>query len=380
MKFKGNVYLVAVGKAAWQMAKAAVENLTYPLKQGIVVTKYNHVKGDIKGVCCYEGGHPIPDEGSFKGTQAILDMTKNLEPDDTVLFLLSGGGSSLFENPKIQAEELQDITRQLLACGADIKEINTIRKRLSMVKGGRFAQWCSPANVKAVVLSDVLGDQLDMIASGPVTKDLSTSEQSINILKKYHLKMSEQAIACIREETPKKLVNVQIEIIGSVRELCNQAMIKCKELGYETHFLTHHLDCEAKEAGIFLADILLSHERAGKSLAFIAGGETVVHLTGNGLGGRNQELALSAARKIAGLRNVAIFSVGSDGTDGPTNAAGGYVDGDTLETLKEQGILIDDVLNENDSYSALKKSDGLIITGATGTNVNDLAVALLYKE
>ena len=371
----GRTLLVAAGKAAWQMAKAAVDTLGQ-VDGGVVVTKYDHVKGSIPGVDCYEAGHPVPDNGSFFATARALELVQGLTADDTVLFLLSGGGSALFEQPFVSGEELQDITRQLLACGADIVEMNTIRKRLSRVKGGRFAQACAPAKVFAVVLSDILGDPLDMIASGPACPDASTCRQALAIAEKYDLKLSGEARRLLTVETPKTLDNVTTRITGSVRELCAAAAVQCRALGYEPMLLTDQLCCEAREAGSFLASVLSTHAGDGRRLAFLAGGETVVHLTGKGLGGRNQELALAAAPGIAGL-NAAVFSVGSDGTDGPTDAAGGYVDGDTNAALQAAGLDVFEVLKQNDAYHALKEVDGLLVTGPTGTNVNDVAVALL---
>ena len=375
--FPGRVLLVAAGKAAWQMAKTAADCLGDQIDSGVVVTKYDHVKGEISRCTCVEAGHPVPDENSFRGTQLALDLVSGLTEKDTVLFLLSGGGSALFEKPLIPGAELQDITSQLLASGADIVEMNTIRKRLSAVKGGRFAQLCAPAQVITVVLSDIIGDPLDMIASGPAYPDSSTCEQALAIAEKYGLCLSDGAWALLREETPKELTNVTTLVNGSVRELCAAAAKACEGLGYTPVLLTDCLSCQAKEAGSFLASIVRSHAGSGKSLAFIAGGETVVKLTGKGLGGRNQELALAAAAGIDGIANAAVFSVGSDGTDGPTDAAGGYVDGDTAAELRAQGVTIDAVLRDNDAYHALQKTGGLIITGATGTNVNDVAVALL---
>ena len=371
----GRVLLVAAGKAAWQMAHAAVEALGH-LDGGVVVTKYGHVKGEIPGVTCCEAGHPVPDENGFAATEKALALVQGLTAEDTVLFLLSGGGSALFEQPLLPGEELQDITSQLLASGADIVEMNTIRKRLSAVKGGRFAQACAPAAVFSIVLSDILGDPLDMIASGPAVPDTSTCAQALAIAEKHHLNLSEQAKTLLQQETPKTLDNVTTRITGSVRELCTAAAKACRELGYEPILLTDQLCCEAREAGSFLGSIVRTHAGHGKKLAFIAGGETVVHLTGKGLGGRNQELALAAAPAIAGL-NAAVFSVGSDGTDGPTDAAGGYVDGETLAALTEKGWNVYDTLQNNEAYHALGAVEGLIMTGATGTNVNDVAVALL---
>lgn len=372
----GRTLLVAAGKAAWQMAKAAVDALG-DVEGGVVVTKYGHVKGEIPGVGCYEAGHPVPDENSFSATEKALELVRGLTESDTVLFLLSGGGSALFERPLVPGEELQDITRQLLACGADIVEMNTIRKRLSEVKGGRFAQACAPARVFSIVLSDIIGDPLDMIASGPAYPDSSTCEQAKAIVRKYGLKLSDTAKALLDRENPKELDNVATRITGSVRELCAAAAKACRELGYEPVLLTDRLACEAREAGSFLASLLQSHAKDGRSLAFIAGGETVVHLTGSGLGGRNQELALAAAPGLAGLTGAAVFSVGSDGTDGPTDAAGGYVDWETQPELAGKGLDIPAVLKENDAYHALEAVGGLIVTGPTGTNVNDVAVAML---
>lgn len=374
----GRVLLAATGKAAWQMAHAAVEALGI-VDGGVVVTKYDHVKGEIPGVDCYEAGHPVPDDNNFAATEKALELVQGLTEEDTVLFLLSGGGSALFEKPLLPGGELQDITSQLLASGADIVEMNTIRKRLSGVKGGRFAQACAPAQVFSIVLSDILGDPLDMIASGPAVLDTSTCEQAQAIAEKYHLKLSGQAKALLMQETPKVLDNVTTQITGSVRQLCAAAANACKEMGYEPVLLTDQICCEAREAGSFLASIVRTNVGQGKKLAYIAGGETVVHLTGKGMGGRNQELALAAAPGLAGL-NAAVFSVGSDGTDGPTDAAGGYVDGDTAETLAAGGWNVFDTLQNNDAYHALQTSGGLIITGATGTNVNDVAVALVGTE
>ena len=372
----GRVLLVAAGKAAWQMAAAAVRTLGR-VDGGVVVTKYHHVKGDIPGVVCCEGGHPVPDEGSFAATQKALELVQDLTAADDVLFLLSGGGSALFEKSLVPGAELQDITGQLLGCGADIVEMNTIRKRLSAVKGGRFARLCAPAQVYSIVLSDILGDPLDMIASGPACPDSSTCAEALAIAEKYQLKLSPKAQALLEQETPKTLDNVTTRITGSVRELCASAAKECSALGYEPVMLTDQLCCEAREAGSFLASILKSHAGQGRKLAFLAGGETVVHLTGKGLGGRNQELALAAAPGIAGL-DAAVFSAGSDGTDGPTDAAGGYVDGETAAALAAKGLDVFEVLHNNDAYHALKAVDGLLVTGPTGTNVNDVAVALLH--
>ena len=376
---EGRIILVSVGKAAWQMAKAAWDASERAIEGGVVITKYDHSKGPIGNLEIFEAGHPVSDENSYRATQRAVDCVSGLSEKDNVLLLISGGGSALFEKPLTEEAECQDITRQLLKSGANIVEMNTIRKRLSAVKGGRFAQCCAPAHVFAIVLSDIIGDPLDMIASGPAYPDSSTCSQAQEIAKRYGLTLSDEAKRLLQTETPKKLDNVTTYVTGSVKQLCASAMQTAKKLGYEPVFLTAGLECEARQAGSFLASIARDHQDSEKSLAFIAGGETVVHLTGHGLGGRNQEIALSAADGISQCRDTCVFSVGSDGTDGPTDAAGGFCDQDTKEKLHGCGIEIKEVLADNDAYHALAKCGGLIMTGATGTNVNDLTVLLIKR-
>ena len=381
----GRLVVVAAGKAAWEMAKSAHDVLGRRIDSGIIITKYGHARGPVANMIICEAGHPVPDENSYKATAQALEIVKDLTPKDAVLFLLSGGGSALFEQPLVPGDEMADVTGQLLASGADIVEMNTIRKRLSSVKGGRFALACAPAHVYTVVLSDIIGNPLDMIASGPAYPDSSTCKQAVNIVKKYNLNLSEQALALLQKETPKKLDNVTTHVTGSVKQLCRSAEKACKKLGYETVYLTDSLSCEAREAGAFLGSIASAHQedtdssRREKSIAFIAGGETVVHLTGKGKGGRNQEIALAASTYIDGCRNTCVFSFGSDGTDGPTDAAGGIVTGETAAELREKNIDVARVLKDNDAYNALKEIDSLIMTGPTGTNVNDLTVALIKR-
>ena len=268
----GRVLLVAAGKAAWQMAHAAVEALDR-VDGGVVVTKYEHVKGEILGVNCYEAGHPVPDENSFAATEKALELVQGLTAEDTVLFLLSGGGSALFEKPLLPGTELQDITGQLLASGADIVEMNIIRKRLSGVKGGRFAQACAPAQVFSIVLSDILGDPLDMIASGPAVPDGSTCAQALAVAEKYQLRLSAQAKALLAQETPKALDNVTTHITGSVRELCAAAAKACRKLGYAPILLTDRLCCEAREAGSFLGAIARSPGTGRTKRGGVLGGQ-----------------------------------------------------------------------------------------------------------
>ena len=375
----GRLLVVAIGKAAWNMASAALSHLGDQVDGGCVITKYGHSRGDLPPLTIYEAGHPVPDENSYLATEAALSLTQNLTVNDTVLFLVSGGGSALFEAPLIDPQELEDIGSQLLRCGAHITEINAIRKRLSRVKGGRFAQHCAPARVVALLLSDVLGDRPDVIASGPACVDMSGGVEPLDIVRKYGLKLSANAMECLRRPLPDSLPNAENHISGSVRQFCQAAETSARAMGYEPVLLTDRLACEARDAGRMMGETALRHQDATRPLAIISGGETVVHVQGDGLGGRNQELALSAVPYLAKCRDTLLFSVGSDGTDGPTDAAGGMVDANTQKLLQMRKISLEDVQRRNDAYHALKAVDGLIFTGPTGTNVNDLTVLLIDR-
>lgn len=381
-KFSGNVVVIAIGKAAWNMASATKNYLGDIVSKGIVITKYEHSRGNIEGFEIIEAGHPIPDENSIRGATRAIELVSDLTEKDHVIFLISGGGSALFEKPMkgVALEDIMDITNQLLSCGAGIVEINTIRKHLSAVKGGRFAKQCGKANIYSIVLSDVIGDRLDSIASGPAYPDSSTSEEALVIIDKYKLQVSDDLIKVLNIETPKKVDNCETIITGSVSAICEAAARASEKLGYKPMIITSTLECEAKDAGRFLASMAREIKHGNSSIktpcAIIAGGETVVRIVGDGRGGRNQELALAGAMGIEGLEEVVIFSLGSDGTDGPTEAAGGLVDGGTTDRMRNSNILPEVYLDNNDSYYALKASEDLIITGSTGTNVNDLMVLL----
>lgn len=379
-EYDGRLILVAIGKAAYQMAAAAKNALGEKIDSGIVITKYDHVKGELDGIECLEAAHPVPDENTLSATKRALEITKNLSKDDLVLFLVSGGGSALFESVDCTLKELSELTSALLGCGASIGEINTVRKHLSNVKGGRFAQHCMPARVFAVVLSDVLGDRLDMIASGPACADQTTVQQTLDILNGYKIEPSAHVLELLKRETPKEIVNAEHKITGSARELCIAAKEIAQSLGYEATVCADDVTCEARELGFELAKIARENKDTKKPLAFIYGGETVVYLKGNGLGGRNQEIALAASTKIEDLHNCVIVSVGSDGTDGPTDAAGGICDSTTAEKIAKSGKSAQEYLNNNDSYTALKHAGDLVITGPTGTNVNDVALVLIQPK
>ena len=375
---KGKQIVISIGKAAWTMAKAASDYLGSTITNGIVLTKYEHSKGEIPNFTILEAGHPVVDENSIIGTQKILDMITDLTAEDRVIFLVSGGGSALFEKPagNLSLQDIQEVTKQLLACGAEITEINAVRKHLSAVKGGRFAKLCEPASIFTIALSDILGDHLDAIASGPAYPDSSTCDDVAKIIQKYHLSFSEQILKQLQMETPKEITNCQTVITGSVTQLCEFAAKEAQQLGYTPLILSTMLDCEAKEAGRFLGSIAKTFAKGDgfckTPCAIICGGETIVNLTGKGKGGRNQEIALSAVPYLDGIQQALLVAIGSDGTDGPTDAAGGMVDGNTMQKLQNANISVSETLANNDAYTALQKVDCLIFTGATGTNVNDL--------
>lgn len=381
--FGGKVVIIAIGKAAFNMAEAAYGILEEQVTGGVVITKYGHAKGTIGNLEIVEAGHPIVDHNSVIGTKKVLEVTEKLGEEDHVVFLVSGGGSALFELPMegVELEEIMDITDQLLKSGADIVEINTVRKHLSKVKGGKFAEHCSNTNILSIVLSDVIGDRLDAIASGPAYKDSSTSAESLEIIKRYQIMVEPHIIDVLKIETPKDIRNCETVIAGSVTALCRAAEEAASEKGYTPYLLSSTIDCEAREVGRFFSAMAREIRNGSSSFkapcAIIAGGETVVKVKGNGLGGRNQELALSCAQGIDGLKDTLFFSVGSDGTDGPTDAAGGMVDGETTGKIRDLGIPLEIFLDNNDSYHALERAGGLIKTGPTGTNVNDLMVLIV---
>ncbi|MBO8139131.1 MAG: glycerate kinase [Thermosipho sp. (in: Bacteria)] len=375
------VYVLSIGKAAWRMAKAASEVLK--VKKGIVITKYGHSLGNIDGFDIFEAGHPIPDDNSLKATEFVIKNFEKLGKDDHLIFLVSGGGSALFELPEegISFGEIQDITKQLLNSGADIVEINTIRKRLSRVKGGKFAKIVYPAKITALVLSDVLGDRLESIASGPAYPDITTKDNALKIVKKYNLRITDNVLKVLKKETPKEIKNAVHYVIGSVDMACKTVEKHAKKEGFNTYILTTQLNCEAREAGRFVASIAKSINQTSFKIpaCIIYGGETVVKVRGNGKGGRNQELVFSAALEIEGMKNIVIVSVGSDGTDGPTDAAGGIVDGETIVKIKRLGKNPYEYLENNDTYNGLLISGDLLKTGPTGTNVNDFGFLLIGR-
>lgn len=378
--YSGRLILVSIGKAGYQMAKTASECLKNRIDSGIVITKYGHRGEDLPNIEICEASHPVLDESTLIATKKALRLTENLTKDDLVLFLVSGGGSALFEDISCPLEKMQALTSDLLKCGASIEEINTVRKHISNVKGGKFAQHCFPATVYGVVLSDVIGNRLDMIASGPACSDLTTVKEATDILEKYGISVDGDILDLIKRETPKNIENAIHLISGSVSELCISAKRYAEVLGYKAEILHDNEQGEAKDLGIILGNLAKKHANTDTPLAFIVGGETVVNVKGNGKGGRNQETALSASIVIRDIDNVLVFSVGSDGTDGPTDATGGIVDGYTYELIAMHGVSPEAMLEDNNAYNALMLANGLVMTGPTGTNVNDVAVVLIKPE
>ena len=373
LDLQGDIYLVSVGKASFNMAKAVLESLD--VKDGIVISKYGHIKGELPETRCFEAGHPIIDEAGIRATEEAIKMCCDLKKTDTVLFLLSGGASALFEKPLISLEKLQDLNRQMLNKGLNINEINTIRKKLSQVKGGRFADICRPAKVYSIILSDVLGDDLGTIGSGPTVKDSTTVSDALSIIEKYHLQLDEDTLEKLKDSQDSVADNVTNIVTGSVKLLCEYAGKKAQELGYKTFIVSDSIAIEAKKAGDLLYEELLKHQDM-KKVALIMGGETIVNVKGKGLGGRNQEMVLSQVEHLSGKDGILMMSLGSDGTDGPTDAAGAYADKDSYNKLRALNIDYRKVLQDNDAYHALKKIDALIMTGPTGTNVNDISIIL----
>ena len=371
-EYPDNLTVIAAGKAACTMAKAAYDILGEKINKGFVLTKYFHSfpMPDVFNV--FEAGHPLPDENSVKHTKTIVDYAKNLTEEDTILFLLSGGASALFELSAVSLAELISTTDKLLRCGADITEINIIRKKLSEVKGGKFAKMCR-CSIECLILSDVLGDRIEMIASGPCCSDNSTADDVSQIINKYSLDLKSDF-----NFDKTAVTNAENKIIGSLSMLCNGAKICAEELGYNAEIITTSLSGEAQSVGKEIVEkaILFSQKPHSKT-AFIYGGETTVTVKGNGKGGRNQEIALSASIALKNQPDILLFSLGSDGTDGPTDAAGGIVDGNSYNKMSAAGISPEKYLSNNDSYNALDSISALIKTGPTGTNVNDITVVII---
>jgi glycerate 2-kinase len=391
-----NIYVVGGGKACAPMAKAMEDLLGDKIDDGLIVVKYNHGL-PLKKIETVEASHPIPDKNGVRGTSNILSLLSKTGENDLIICLISGGGSALLVQPheEITLPGIQIATAKLLACGAAIDEINTVRKHLSSVKGGQIAKAAYPSTLITLILSDVVGDSMDIIASGPTVPDESTFEDAYKIIQKYSLedKILNSVYSFLRngkmgkvEETPKNgdkiFDNTQNMIVGSNKIALDAAEEKAKDLGYNTIVLSSLVEGESKEAAKFLAAIAKEVSRTGtpvpKPACIIAGGETTVTIKGKGKGGRNQEFALSAAIEIEGCEGVVILSAGTDGTDGPTDATGAIVDYNTCKDAREKfRQKPEEFLNNNDSYNFFKKTGEHIITGPTMTNVMDIMISLI---
>ena len=363
--------VLAVGKAAVPMARAAADHFGARLKRGLLVTKYDHLGPfSAPGFTCMEAAHPVSDDNSVLAAERALSLAKSLAEGDTLLVLLSGGGSALMEKSAVPAETQRDVTKKLLARGADIGELNAVRKRLSLVKGGRLAAAAYPARVVTVALSDVLDNDKGVIASGPTVQDGTPDETVRDIIEKYLYDVPGLPLG---GAGPLKINDGGYYFAGDVNLLCEAAKTEAEALGYTAVIVDRRLTGEARDAA---ENILAAVPAAEGKRAYIYAGETTVTLRGNGRGGRNQEMALAAAIALKGRENICFLSMGSDGTDGPTDAAGGTADGKTYAGMLASGVVPEQALANNDSYHALKACGGLIVTGATGTNVNDITLVL----
>ncbi len=389
-----NIYVVGAGKASASMAEEIDELLGKHITRGIVVTKQGHTRlaSTERGIAILEAGHPVPDEQGVRATEQILELLKNTKEDDLVITLISGGGSALLVAPGegLTLNELQQLTKELLACGATIHEINTLRKHLERAKGGNLAQWAAPAQVVTLILSDVVGDPLDMIASGPTVPDPSTYEDALSILRRYQIeeRIPTSILNYLQRgqrgeipETPKPgnplFERVQNVIIGNNLQAAQAAVKQAMEEGFHSLLITTYLQGEARHVGRVLAAIARQIHATAQPIArpacLVFGGETTVTLKGSGLGGRNQEMALGAVTDLAGLPTTILVTLASDGGDGPTDAAGAVVTGETLSMANSLNLDPNEFLATNDSYHFFERLDDLIKIGPTQTNVNDLA-------
>jgi glycerate 2-kinase len=392
------IYVIGLGKAAYPMTRALVDTLRDRIAGGVVVTKYGHAPDGplAENITIREAGHPVPDENGVAGASEAVELLGKADRETLVVCLISGGGSALFVAPSegLSLDDKQVMTRILLKGGADIVELNTVRKHLSRVKAGRLAEAASPARVLSLILSDVIGDPLDFIASGPTSPDTTTWADALAIVTRYDTagEMPQKILQLLRDgsegnipDTPKKgnplFDRVENIIIGSNRIATEAARKKAQKLGYEPVVLTTELQGEARDAARWLYRQVLESQSClasgRKKISLIAGGETTVTVRGKGLGGRNTEMALAFAMSIEGTSGITFLSAGTDGTDGPTDAAGAIVDGQTIPKARSLGLDPQAFLDNNDSYHFFEKTGGLVKTGPTGTNVMDLQIILI---
>lgn len=391
-----NIYLVGTGKGAAPMAAAMEDLLGERLNQGSIIVKYEHGR-QLKKTKVYEAGHPIPDQNTLNGSEQVLKLVDKAGRDDLVIVLITGGGSALMEAlPQgITLDQLAALNQLLLSSGASIEEINTIRKHISLVKGGQLAKRIAPAKTLSLILSDVIGDPLQSIASGPTAPDSTTFQDAAAIIDKYGLgaKVSKSIIDYINndlngkvEETPdhsdEVFKGVDNFIIGNNQLVLNRVKEIAGQHDYQTVVLTDRAEGETREIALLLSGVIKSALFSGMPVSspacIILGGEPTVTIKGGGLGGRNQELALAMLKALRDVKKPFYFcSIGTDGTDGPTDAAGAWIDHETMEKVISYNLKIDHYLDNNDSYHFFQKINQLIITGPTQTNVMDLMFCLI---
>jgi len=388
------VFVAGAGKAVCPMARAIEDVIGWKISKGLVVTKSGH-SIPLKRIEVSEAGHPIPDTKGVKATQAIMDMAREASEDDLFIFLLTGGASALLSAPAegISLKKKQRISWLLLKSGASINEINMVRKHLSKIKGGRLAELAWPARVITLIISDVVGNDLSSIGSGPTAADPSTFDDALRILKKYGLTSaaSKGITGLLRRgapsipETPKPGSGVfkrcdNVIIADNLLSL-TAARNKAASLGFRPLVLSSTITGNTRETARFFASVLTEIRSSGNPVrppaCVLMGGETTLRVTGRGKGGRNQEFALTAAIELAGAQGISLLSAGTDGTDGPTDAAGAIIGRDTLKRAVKKGIDPLAYLSANDSYNFFKETGGLFITGPTGTNVMDIVIGLV---
>lgn len=369
----GKLIVISIGKAGWAMGNAAQKYLKKKIDCGIVLTKYHHSISNIDNFTIYEASHPITDNNGIIATKAIINLLKSLNENDDIIFMISGGGSSLLEQPIIPLNDLQQINEKLINCGASIDEINTIRKKLSTVKGGKLAS-NTKASIYNYILSDVIGNDLSVIASGPTVESNDDLNEALRINKKYNLNISE----IILSQPFPKLNNIHSVLIGSNILLAHSAKTICEKLNYNATIVNDHLCGNVEEFADELISLATNNQNSPSNKAFIFSGELTLEVKNNGLGGRNQHLIALCLKSFIKLNNISLFACGSDGTDGPTDADGAYCD--QIIALNSLNYDTDKYINNYDSYNLLKKLNALIFTGPTGTNVNDLIVLLVKKH
>lgn len=392
-----HVYLIGFGKASILMARGVKSVLRERMTEGRIIAKTLSRTEGLENITIYQGSHPVPTNKSIDGAKKLVELVSGLSERDLVICVISGGGSALFTYPHegILLEELQSLTALLLKSGADINEMNTIRKHIDRVKGGGLAEMIFPASLITLVLSDVIGNPLESIASGPTTADTSTYGDCIAVLEKYHLvdlapqsiiDHLKRGIAGEIRETLKVdsqvLSSVQNVIIGSNYKAALAGLQTARQTAFNSHILTTYLSGEASQAGRFLSNILKEICSSGNPIprpaCIIIGGETTVTVRGEGKGGRNQEVAAGAVRELAGLKDVAMITFGTDGEDGPTDAAGAVISGDTYQEGIDLDLSVRQALAENDTYHYFERLNRLLITGPTGTNVNDITLLFAF--